>query len=123
MTASYQGRAQSVGFNPVRQSTYVPKLKENAQSQQQAMDAAFQVQQSTDRANEKNTALMMDQLSQFSSTLKNFVASESEKKAKNDLNEGIAMAYEDGLVQPKSLTTKSIKLIYKPMMKLFRVLP
>ena len=97
----YQGSARPRGFEPVRPWSLV----EQQQAQSDKLNSSMQEVMSAgvaqeNRAQEVDDALKskeIQQLVNFSSTLQKQVVAATERKSQSDLQEGLSMAYMDGL--------------------------
>lgn len=91
---AYQGSAQSQGFSPVQAPDVTPLLRENMQTQQRSMDNVRQA-----RLQEMDLNRLTG-LAAFSETISNSLIEQAKQKAERDQEEGLQLAYVDGLPKP-----------------------
>ena len=97
----YQGSAQSVGFNPTAITSPTELIDRNQAGQLRSFEAALAMErQNLDAVNAtklRNQQYEINQLANFSQSLSDMLMVEAEKKNEADMQEGLMMAYMDGL--------------------------
>ena len=100
---TFTSYAQGGSFRPKSVTDYLPALKENQARQKRDEQVYFDQMRRNDQtrieeAKRAGDGLMA--LGKFSGTLADVLAKEAEKKAEEDMNEGVAMAYEEAMFGP-----------------------
>jgi hypothetical protein len=103
----FQGSAESVGFRPITPASSTAAAQENANYQLKELDTAFALEKANLDRNGAIRASMagkdMQALADFSGTLSNILIKEAEKQNERDMEEGLMMAYTDGISQEDAL--------------------
>ena len=99
----FQGSAESKGFRPIEQSTYLPRLQENQERLLAAEDKAFELQHTYRRARSIVDQQNIESLSQFSGTLSDMLMKEAQAQNERDMEEGLSMSYLDGISETDAL--------------------
>ena len=97
---TFTSYAQGGNFDPIRRPDYLPGMEENYRREEASMEAYGQAERENDQvriANAKRAGDDMIALGKLSKTLSKVLYKEAERQNEEDLNEGIAMAYEEGM--------------------------
>ena len=100
---TYQSYAQGGAFRPRKTSTYLPALEENQKRQRDAEQVYFDQLRRNDQTRieeAKRAGDGLKALGKFSKSLSDVLVQEAKKQNEEDLNEGIAMAYEESMFGP-----------------------
>jgi len=93
----FQGSAESKGFRPIEQTTYIPRLQENHRRFLEAEQTNFELEQTYARTRQLVDNNNLNQLAKFSSTLSDTIMAEAEKQNERDMEEGLMQSYLDGI--------------------------
>ncbi len=100
---TFTSYAQGGSFRPKSVTDYLPALKENQARQKRDENVYFNQLRRNDQTRieeAKRTGDGLIALGKFSGTLADVLAKEAKKKAEEDMNEGIVMAYEEAMFGP-----------------------
>jgi hypothetical protein len=93
----FQGSAESKGFAPIEQSTYIPRLKENNERLLEAENKAEQLRQTYADARSKVDSANWDSLAKFSKTLSDTLIDETKKRNEAEEEQGLMDAFTNGI--------------------------
>ena len=100
---TFTSYAQGGSFRPKKTTDYLPALKENQDRQRRDEQVYFDQMRANDQTKVRNAEKSGDglkALGKFSKTLSTVLAEDEERRNEEDLNEGIALAYEESMFGP-----------------------